>query len=90
MNEHFVSGFELRPVEGQARRQRRGRDGGGLHRAHAVRDRGQQLGRHVEPAGESALHEPVDALADLEVGDTAAQLRDDAGEVTADGTGVAW
>lgn len=55
-----------------------------FHRADPVRDRCQELGRHVEPAGERTLHGAVDPLAHLDSGDTLAQLRDDAGEVTAD------
>ncbi len=85
-----VARFQLCPVECEPDSQRGGRDGGCLDRAHPVGNRRQQLDRHVEPTGERALHEAVDALADLESGDTLAQLCDDAGEVAADGAGIAW
>ena len=75
VDEHPVAGLQLRPVERESDRQRRGGNGGRLHRAHPVGNRRQQLGRHIEPAGERALHEAVDALADLESGDAATQLR---------------
>ena len=84
MNEHSVTGLQLRPVERESGRECRSGNGGRRNRAHPVGHRRQQLGRHIEPAGECALHEAVDALADLESGDAATQLGDDAGEVPAD------
>ena len=89
VNEHTVAGLQLRPVEREPDRQRRSGNGRRIHRTHPVRHRRQQLGRHIEPAGERALHEAEDALADLESGDAATQLRDDAGEVAADRSGIA-
>lgn len=89
MNEHAVTGFQLGPVEREPGGERRGGNGRGIHRAHAVGNRRQQLDRHIEPAGECALHETVDARADLESGDAAAQLGDGAGEVAAERPRVA-
>ena len=84
VNEHPVTGLQLRPVEREPDRERRRGNGGRLYRAHSVWNRRQQLGRHVEPAGERALHEAVDALTDFESGSATTQLGDDAGEVAAD------
>src|SRR5271163_4250202 len=65
VDEHLVAGIQLRPVEREPNRERRGRNGRGGNRAHPVRDRRQELGRHVESAGESTLHGAVDPLTDL-------------------------
>ena len=89
VNEHPVTGLQLRPVERESDRQRRSGNGGRAHRTHPVGNRRQQLGRHVEPAGERALHEAVDALTDLESGDATTQLGDDACEVAADRARIA-
>ena len=87
VNEHAITGLQLRPVEREPDRQRSCGNGGRRHRAQPVGHRRQQLGRHIDPAGECALHEAEDALADLESGDVGTQLGDDAGEVTADQPG---
>ena len=75
VNEHPVAGLQLRPVERESSRERRSGNGRRRDRAQPVGHRRQQLRRHIEPAGERALHEAVDALADLESGDAATQLR---------------
>ena len=64
-------GFSCAQSNDEPDRQRRGGNGRRLDRAHPVRDRRQELGGHVEPAGERTLHGAVDALADLESGDAA-------------------
>ncbi|SHT76128.1 Uncharacterised protein [Mycobacteroides abscessus subsp. abscessus] len=84
VNQHLVTRLELRPVERQSHRERGSGNRGGLDPTDPVRNRRQELSRHVEAAAEGALHGAVDPLAHLHSGDTFTQLRDDAGEVTAD------
>ncbi len=84
VNEHTVTGLQLRPVEREPGGQRSSGNCCRIDRAHPVGNRRQQLGRHIEPTGERALHEAIDALADLESGHAVTQLGDDAGEVAAD------
>ena len=89
VNEHTLTRLQLRPVERESGRECRSGNGGRRNRAQPVGQRRHYVNRHIEPGGERAVHEAIDALADLESGDAIAQLRDGAGEVAAERARIA-
>ncbi|CAM5707108.1 hypothetical protein MAUB1S_11645 [Mycolicibacterium aubagnense] len=89
VDQHAVARLELRPIEREPDRQRSRGQRRRVDRVDALGDHGEQLLRHVEPAGEGALHGAEHPLPDLESGDLRTQFGDDTAQVTADGPGIA-
>ena len=58
VDEHAITGLQLRPVEREPGCERRSGNGRRIYRAHPVGNRRQQLRRHIEPAENAPCMKP--------------------------------